>query len=230
MKRSRQRPYHHGDLRRQLIAAAEELILERGVDGFTLREAARRAGVSPAAPAHHFGSAEGLLAEVAYLGFKEFGDALSAADERGGADPRERLYQQGLAYVQFALKNPARFELMFRHSKVDFSKHPELVAAGDRSFRVLEDAIRAATDTPSDAPLSPDASGYLMAIWSIVHGFSHLALGGELNGPALRAGGGRKAILSRFLPLTLKYLPRPGMHAEKNVGGVTRRSPRKPAP
>jgi AcrR family transcriptional regulator len=230
MKRGRKGPYHHGDLRRELIAAAEELILERGVDGFTLREAARRAGVSPAAPAHHFGDAEGLLAEVAYLGFKEFGDALAAADERGGDDPHQRLTEQGLAYVQFALRNPARFELMFRHSKVDFSKHPALAAAGDRSFKVLEDAIRASTGTPAGAPLSEDASGYLMAIWSIVHGFSHLALGGEFDHPARRAGGGRKAILGTFLPLALQYLPRPVPNAAKNVGGVTRRSERRTPP
>src|SRR5258708_40083290 len=112
MKNSRQKPrgptkkaYHHGDLRRQLVAAAEEIILERGVDGFTLREAARRVGVSPAAPAHHFKDARGLLSEVALLGFEEFGDALSAADRRGGDDPQKRLYEQGLAYVAFALKN-----------------------------------------------------------------------------------------------------------------------------
>ena len=230
IKRSRKRAYHHGDLRRQLIAAAEELILERGVDGFTLREAARRAGVSPAAPSHHFGDAEGLLAEVAYLGFREFGDALEAADKRGGGDPHSRLYEQGLAYVEFALRNPARFELMFRHGKVDFSKHPALAAAGDRSFQILEDAIRAATATPRGAPLSPDTSGYLMAIWSIAHGFSHLALGGELDNPARSAGGGRKAILGTFLPLALQYLPRPLPNAEKNVGGVTRRRPSRPRP
>src|SRR3974390_2682001 len=79
--------YHHGALRQSLIAATEAIILERGVDGFTLREAARRAGVSPAAPAHHFGDARGLLSEVATLGFKEFGEALRAADEKAGVDP-----------------------------------------------------------------------------------------------------------------------------------------------
>ncbi len=226
IKRPRKRAYHHGDLKRQLIAAAEELILERGVDGFTLREAARRAGVSPAAPAHHFGDAEGLLAEVAYLGFKEFGDALEAADRRGGADPHRRLTEQGLAYVHFALGNPARFELMFRHSKVDFSKHPALAAAGDRAFKILENAIRAATGTAEGGRLSSDSSGYLMAIWSIVHGFSHLALGGEFNGPSLHLGG-KKAILQTFLPLALKYLPRPVGAEEKNVGAVTGKGSRR---
>src|ERR1700742_4950380 len=90
----KKRAYHHGDLKDQLVAAAEAIILERGVEGFTLREAARRAGVSPAAPAHHFKDAKGLLAEVALRGFKDFGDALDAADKRGGADPQARLIEQ----------------------------------------------------------------------------------------------------------------------------------------
>jgi hypothetical protein len=105
-----------------------------------------------------------------------------------------------------------------------------LAAAGDRSFQILEDAIRAATATPKGEPLSPDASGYLMAIWSIVHGFSHLALGGELDNPARRAGGGRKAILGTFLPLALQYLPRTIPNAEKSVGGVTRKRRRRARP
>src|SRR5271165_4982256 len=90
--------YHHGALQDALIAATEAILAERGVEGFTLREAARRAGVSPAAPAHHFGDAKGLLSEVALLGFKEFGDALRRADEGAGSDPDRRLYAQGLAY------------------------------------------------------------------------------------------------------------------------------------
>src|SRR3984957_8613475 len=111
--------YHHGDLRRQLIAAAEQIIVERGVEGFTLREAARRAGVSPAAPAHHFKDAKGLLTEVALLGFREFGAELEAADKAGGTDPgRGRRLQAG-GDVNFALKHPARFQLMFRDDKHD---------------------------------------------------------------------------------------------------------------
>lgn len=197
--------YHHGDLRQQLVAATEEIILERGVDGFTLREAARRAGVSPAAPAHHFKDARGLLSEVALLGFQEFADALIAADLRGGDDPQKRLYEQGLAYVAFALKNPARFQLMFSHSKCDMG-YRNLRAVADRSFKVLENAVRAASGLGPTDDMTPDAHGLLMANWSIVHGFAHLALGGELDGPARRRGG-KSAILKSFLPLTLKYLP-----------------------
>src|SRR5262249_55063933 len=157
------RAYHHGDLRRQLIAAAERIIIERGVDGFTLREATRRVGVSHAAPAHHFKDAKGLLTEVALLGYRDFAQALAAADRRGGEDPARRLREQGEAYVRFALKYPARFQLMFRVDKHDHS-NAEFVRVAKQSYRVLEDAIRAATDTPPDRPLSGDGRGLLLAI------------------------------------------------------------------
>lgn len=204
-KTARKSSYHHGDLRKQLIAAAEEIILERGVDGFTLREAARRAGVSPAAPAHHFKDARGLLSEVALLGFQEFGDALIEADRRGGSDPSRRLYEQGLAYVTFALKNPARFQLMFSPGKCDMG-YRKLGEVADRSFQVLENAVRAASGLKPNDAMTPDAYGLLMAMWSIVHGFSHLALGGQLD-RAAKIRGGRNAIVKTFLPLTLKHLP-----------------------
>jgi AcrR family transcriptional regulator len=199
--------YHHGDLRRQLIAAAEQIIVERGVEGFTLREAARRVGVSPAAPSHHFRDAKGLLTEVALLGFKDFGEALGAADKRGGQDPMRRLYEQGAAYVRFALKYPARFQLMFRVDKHDHG-NAEFVRVSQASFGILEDAIRAATGTASDRPLGPDGQGLLVAVWSMVHGYCHLAFGGELSKPA-RGGGGRDVILESLLPLMLKHLPLP---------------------
>lgn len=198
--------YHHGALRQSLIKATEEIILERGVDGFTLREAARRAGVSPAAPAHHFRDARGLLSEVATLGFKEFGEALRVADENAGAEPVDRLYQQGLAYVAFALKNPARFQLMWRSDKLDPS-HEGFEVAASASFAVLENAIRALVGETGDRPLSPEGYGALMAVWSLVHGFSHLALGGQFD-TAARTRGGKRAIFDAFLPLTLRHIPR----------------------
>ncbi|GAB2176492.1 TetR/AcrR family transcriptional regulator [Dongia sp. agr-C8] len=205
-KRPARRGYHHGDLRAALIAAAEQLVVERGVDGFTLREAARRAGVSPAAPAHHFNDMRGLLTAVAQLGFRDFADALEAADRRGGADPLLRLREQGAAYVAFALHFPGRFLLMFRHDKHD-KDNAEFVAEARRAYRVLEDAVRAATGTASHAPLSAEGQGFLLATWSIVHGFAHLALGGEL-GPAPETKKGRSAILETLLPAMLQHLPR----------------------
>jgi AcrR family transcriptional regulator len=204
-KKPTRKTYHHGDLRRQLVAAAEQIIVERGVEGFTLREAARRVGVSPAAPSHHFKDAKGLLTEVALLGFRDFGEALAAADKRGGKDPMRRLYRQGEAYVRFALRYPARFQLMFRIDKHD-QTNVEFVRVSQRSFGILEDAIRAATGTSADQELSPDGKGLLMAVWSMVHGYCHLAFGGELSNPA-RGGGGNDVILETLLPLMLKHLP-----------------------
>jgi AcrR family transcriptional regulator len=193
--------YHHGDLRQQLLLAAEQIILERGVDGFTLREAARRAGVSAAAPAHHFKDAKGLLTEVALLGFREFGAALAAADKAAGADVAQRLRAQARAYVRFALAQPARFQLMFRHDKHDRT-NVEFLEVAHRAYGVLEGAIRAATLTPAEQPLSPQGRGFLLANWSIVHGFAHLALGGELGGPDDEPLSG-EAMLS----LLLEHLP-----------------------
>ncbi|MEJ0044325.1 MAG: TetR/AcrR family transcriptional regulator [Rhizomicrobium sp.] len=203
---AKKRAYHHGDLKDQLVAAAEAIILERGVDGFTLREAARRAGVSPAAPAHHFRDAKGLLSEVALRAFQDFGDALVAADARG-TDPASRLHEQGLAYVTFALSHPARFQLMFRHAMYDID-YPGLADTGGRAFAVLERAVRAAMALPEGKPMTSDAFGFLLATWSIVHGFAHLALGGDLDSAA-QGLGGPKAILDRFLPLMLQHLPVP---------------------
>ncbi len=204
-KKARRAAYHHGDLRQQLLAVAEKIILENGVDGFTLREAARRAGVSPAAPAHHFKDARGLLTAVALLGFREFGEALANADEAGGTDPARRLHEQALAYVRFALEHPARFQLMFRHEKLD-TTNEEFAAVAKQSYEVLERAIRAATGMPAGAELSQDGYGFLLANWSIVHGFAHLALGGELRDAQGNAAA-TETVLQSLLPLMLQHLP-----------------------
>jgi hypothetical protein len=118
-----------------------------------------------------------------------------------------RLTEQGTAYVRFALKYPARFQLMFRTDKHDHG-NAEFVRVSEESFRILKDAIRAATGTSPDRELSPDGQGLLMAVWSMVHGYCHLAFGGELSKPE-RGGGGKQAILEQLLPLMLKHLPSP---------------------
>jgi AcrR family transcriptional regulator len=204
-RKAKRAAYHHGDLRQQLLAVTEEIILENGVDGFTLREAARRAGVSPAAPAHHFKDARGLLTAVALLGFREFGEALTKADEAGGADPARRLHEQGLAYVRFALEHPARFQLMFRDAKLDTTSE-EFAAVAKRSYDVLANAIRAATGIPVGAELSQSGYGFLLANWSIVHGFAHLALGNQFRDPQ---GNPIPAdtLVQSLLPLMMQHLP-----------------------
>ena len=204
-KKARTRSYHHGNLHRQLVGAAEEILSEKGVEGFTLREAARRAGVSPAAPAHHFRDATGLLTEVATLGFAELGHMLGEADAKAGSDPQKRLAAQGRAYVAFALKYPARFQLMFRSARLDPARGNFAVVA-DKAFMLLADAVRDLMRIPRGAELTPDAHGKVLALWSVVHGFAHLVLGGQMD-RAATALGGKKAIMARILPLTLAQLP-----------------------
>jgi AcrR family transcriptional regulator len=206
MKKSgRTRAYHHGNLHKQLLAAAEQILSEKGVEGFTLREAARRAGVSPAAPAHHFNDATGLLTEVATLGFAELAQMLGDADAKAGPDPRSRLAAQGRAYVAFALKYPARFQLMFRSARLDPTRGNFAVVA-DRAFTLLADAVRDLTQIPRGTALTPDANGKVVALWSVVHGFAHLVLDGQMD-RAATGPGGEKAIMARMLPLTLEQLP-----------------------
>ncbi|KAF1706361.1 TetR family transcriptional regulator [Pseudoxanthomonas sacheonensis] len=169
--------YHHGDLRTALIRAADEILAEHGLEGFSLREAARRAGVSAAAPAHHFGGAAGLLSEVAVLGFQELAKNLQVDASQG--TPTQRLRLQGMGYVRFAMTYPGRFQLMFRRDLLS-PDHPALQEAGRRALLLLEETIRAIRSLPNQQPLDPQAQAALLATWSTVHGFAHLALDGKL--------------------------------------------------
>jgi AcrR family transcriptional regulator len=188
--------YHHGDLQRALIAAAEAILIERGVEGFTLREAARRAGVSAAAPAHHFGSAAGLLTEVALLGFETLTHFLRDGAAEGGTDPAARLHGQGLGYVRFARTHPARFLLMFRKDRLNW-EDARLRAAGQAAFVELEDAVRAYRGIAAGGPLDRAALATVLAAWSVVHGFAHLALDGKFD--ALGGAQEADAILPEML-------------------------------
>lgn len=172
VKTDARRGYHHGDLRASLIAAGLEIVEEVGPDAFSLRAAARRAGVSPAAPAHHFRDARGLLTSIATLGFVEFGDAMEAAR---GSDRRSTIVAQCHAYLRFALDRPGLFRLMWRKGVLDLAD-PHHIAAARRAFAVSDRAVRgddAAEALPDDPALAPT-----LACWSMVHGFVALVLDG----------------------------------------------------
>ncbi|MBB5685518.1 TetR/AcrR family transcriptional regulator [Sphingobium boeckii] len=165
------RAYHHGALRPALIAAAEEVIAERGIDGFSLRETARRAGVSPSAPAHHFGDSRGLLTAIATLAFTGLGDALEVADREDYPDRRSRILAQGVAYVRYALAHQARFDLMWRSPLLDKAA-PGFAFASRRAYVVMEQAV---LGDDSGGPFGPDHAP-AVACWSMVHGFARLAM------------------------------------------------------
>jgi len=176
-KKTAQRGYHHGDLRDTLIKAADALLAERGLEGFTLRETARRAGVSPAAPSHHFGGTAGLLTEIAALGYQELADRLTLAGETGTA--ADRLKAQGVAYVRFAVDFPGRFHLMFRHDLL-LRDQPSLEQATGRAWDALEKTVLAIRGQSEDAKLDAEGEAMLIGIWSTAHGFAHLTLDKKL--------------------------------------------------
>lgn len=170
--------YHHGALRGAMLYAAESLLAERGLEGFSLREAARRAGVSPAAPAHHFGDARGLLTSLATEAFRQFGDALEQADLAAARETDTRVRAQGIAYVEFALARPALFDLMWRRALLDLEE-PEFRAVSRRAFALLEAAIENRAPVEANPPDRVDPR--TIAAWSIVHGFARLALDGAFG-------------------------------------------------
>ncbi len=136
--------YHHGDLPNALRCAAADVIAEDGLGRFSLREVARRAGVSHAAPAHHFGDVRGLLTALAVEGFERLHDATAVA-AAAHDDPAERLVAIGEAYVALAGEHPAHCQVMFRTDVVD-SDSDRLREAGMRAYDVLRDTVAALID------------------------------------------------------------------------------------
>ncbi|MCH0540316.1 TetR/AcrR family transcriptional regulator [Streptomyces sp. MUM 203J] len=162
--------YHHGDLRRAVVSAALEVIRSDGVAAISLRDLARRAGVSHAAPAHHFKDKTGLLTAIATEGFELLAAALNAVP----TGTAHRLREMGSRYVGFALGHPAHFEVMFRPHLLR-GDDPDLATARERVARTLRSGIE---DLPAAG--RPDARRTGLAAWSLAHGFATLQLSGSL--------------------------------------------------
>ncbi len=200
------RAYHHGGLREAMLAAAGQLIEEQGIDRLTLRECARRAGVSHGAPAHHFRDVRGLLTELAAEGF----DALVVEMDRHEAAAPKDAYAQfianGQAYVAYALTHRGRFQLMFRSDWVDWDAQ-RLQIAGRAAYGRLQQHIDAVLRASGAGPALQEAKTAFA--WVIVHGLSTLALEGQLCSPGSpSAAGGAKELLDQLLALA-----RPGIEA-----------------
>ena len=174
--------YHHGELPAALRAATVELVAERGPVGFSLREVARRAGVSHAAPAHHFGDSRGLLTSVATEGFIDLCAAFEAALV-GVDDPVDRLNAVGKAYVDVATNQVGHFAVMWSDKLID-TENPDLLAAGAKAYGYLEQTIAAIAEA-HNPDLDIDAASTLA--WSSVHGLAMLTCktGG---GPPMQPG------------------------------------------
>lgn len=178
--------YHHGDLREALLAAADQLLHEEGLQGLTLRACARRAGVSHAAPKHHFADLSELLSEVAARSFDRLTVALQEARAQLGDDPDERFVAAARTYVRFAHSHPAHFRLMFR-SDVLKGHNEALNSATSRAFAELTDIITLQRGEPDVAPeelreriMEAGLMEDILLGWSYVHGYTQLLLEGQL--------------------------------------------------
>ncbi len=169
--------YHHGALRAAMLEVAETILERDGPDGLTLRAAARAAGVSHAAPTHHFGDLTGLLSELAAVGFRRLAARLNAEAEAAEKNAQSRLKAIGMAYVHFARAHPNLFLLMFRGKRLDRNR-PSLLDASEAAFAVLRGLVEAQTQEKTGTKLHARVKS--IAAWSLVHGFAMLMIDDQL--------------------------------------------------
>ena len=173
------RSYHHGNLKKALLEASLAIIRKAGHEAFTLREVARRAGVSHNAPYRHFRDKEELLAALAAEGFDHLTAAMTKAAETG-TTAKDRFQLIGRGYVQFALRYPQHFAVMF-DVPMKPGRYPETQKAGEQAFGVL---LRHVEECQAEGALPPgDAMPFALMAWSMVHGVAKLAISGRLPLP-----------------------------------------------
>jgi AcrR family transcriptional regulator len=171
-------PYHHGSLHDALLKAAETVLERDGLSGLTLRAAAREAGVSHAAPTHHFADLTGLLSELAAAGFRKFGASLATA-AASKASAKDRLVAMGEAYVAFARDYPGMFLLMFRSERLDVAR-PALREAMEEAFGTLTRGVGEKRGAPVQSSSLPMVAEVVRS-WALVHGFAMLLLDQRLD-------------------------------------------------
>lgn len=161
-----EKTYHHGDLRTALVRAGRAILARDGLAALSLRACAREAGVSHAAPQHHFRNVAELQSAIAASGFDDFVEALETGS-KSASNPLETLIAMGKAYVRFAQRDPALYRVMFGVEAPNV-KTDSLMQAMDRAWTQLHDAVRAMTERPDTA------AGDAMLVWSLVHGHAML--------------------------------------------------------
>jgi AcrR family transcriptional regulator len=203
-------PYHHGALHGALLEAAERVLERDGLAGLTLRAVAREAGVSHAAPTHHFGDLTGLVSELAAVGYRQFNAAMTAA-AAAGTPPTEQPMARARAYVAFAQAHPGMYGLMFRAERLDM-KRPSLHEAASASFASFAGAIGASRhEQISEQALSLDQAAAIVRAWSLVHGFTMLLLDDRLSDVLRRIPNGTdvETLLEAMLRSTVGRPPEP---------------------
>ncbi|HEY2682176.1 MAG TPA: TetR/AcrR family transcriptional regulator [Steroidobacteraceae bacterium] len=177
-QRRAERGYHHGNLKEALLQAALDLIAQKGAAGFTFADAARMAGVSPAAPYRHFRDRDDLLSSIALRGFEQFEAALNAAWDDGRPDTITAFERVGKAYLSFAREEPAFYSAMFE-SGLPADADPALAAAGERAFSIIRAAAERLAALAPPGTARPPAMMMALHIWSMSHGVASLFARGD---------------------------------------------------
>jgi len=179
--------YHHGDLRRALIDTALAMVTDEGAWNFTLREVARRAGVSHAASYNHFEDKSALLAEVGAVGFRSLERALEAAVGGHPRSARQAFAGIGAAYVRFGVEHPALYRLMIGAELADKARYPALQAASEAAFRVLLTGVLERAQASGQVRRGP-VHEQALAAWSLVHGLTTHLIDERVSSPGVSTG------------------------------------------
>jgi AcrR family transcriptional regulator len=172
--------YHHGDLRRALLDAAATLLRDGGTDALTLRALADAVGVSRTAPYRHFADKADLLVAIAAEGFERLRASLHAVNDEGAAG-LEGFEAMGVAYIRFAVDNPAHYRLMYGREALARRQVPALQAAADATYDELVALIAARQATGDLRADEPEALAYVA--WATVHGLASLLVDGQMEEP-----------------------------------------------
>ena len=176
--------YHHGDLRRVLLEVGHRLLEETDASDISLRAIAREAGVSRAAPYHHFADREALLAALAADGFRDLRDAMVQRAAATAGPPLTRMQEIGIAYVLFAFHNPHHYRLMFSGQWSDRDRHPELDREADATYGALGSAL-GGLQASRPGEVGKQGTGPRQAValgaWALVHGLAMLLIDGRVG-------------------------------------------------
>jgi AcrR family transcriptional regulator len=202
--RPARRSYHHGDLRRALLTTALSLVEDEDAAVLTLREVARRAGVTHSAPYHHFPTKAALLAALAEEGFRTLYTEQLQAAAKAGPDPVARLEALGIAYVKFADAHRGYFRVMFRSDAGGWADFPKVLEAAQLSYVLL---AATASEAQKAGGMEVDLAEFTLAAWSVVHGLATLWVDGPLRRyPILGKDGSIAELATRIVTVSTKQL------------------------
>ncbi len=197
--------YHHGDLKNALIEAGIDILSREGVNGLTLRKAAREAGVSHAAPYAHFTDKQALIAAISTEGYRRFLEHITQVARRYEDDPLRLFIEGAWAYMKFALDDPAHFRITFSGVVEKEQDYPALVEATAQSFALVVRIVERCQQAGILRPEPPDLLA--VSIWSAVHGLVSLLINGQISHRVLEKFTPRELLVRTLGQFTLVELP-----------------------